>query len=316
MSARIAFFDIETAPSLGYFFDKWKENNIVATECDWYIISFAVKWNGSKKVHTYALPDYPLYKKDKENDRELVKDLHAIFSEADILVAHNGDKFDIKKANTRFLSHGMRPPKTYKSIDTLKIARQKFRFDSNRLDDLGKSLGVGRKLPNTGFHLWRACMRGDLKAWRIMRRYNARDVELLERVYLKLRPWATNHPNLNLYHGRPTKCPTCQSESIKSKGLAYAKAVVRRRYVCGPCGAQWTGEIVKPETIRLGEMTARRMEAASEATPKRQANPQAAPRRAPSHKRTKRGAVNARPAKAGISRSGRVRGFQCTGRPR
>jgi hypothetical protein len=295
LSARIAFFDIETAPSLGYFFDKWKENNIVATECDWYIISFAVKWHGSEKVQTYALPDYPLYKKDKENDRELVEDLHAIFSEADILVAHNGDKFDIRKANTRFLSHGMQPPETYRSVDTLKIARQKFRFDSNRLDDLGQSLGVGRKLPNTGIHLWRMCMQGDPKSWRIMRRYNARDVELLERVYLKLRPWATNHPNLNLYSGRPTKCPTCQSGRVKSKGLSYSRSIVRRRYFCLGCGAQWSGEIVKPETIRLGEMTTRRMEAASE-TSIRQTNPSPSNRRRAAAPRPGR-AAHARTAK-------------------
>jgi hypothetical protein len=34
-----------------------------------------------------------------------------------------------------------------------------------------------------------------------MRRYNARDVELLERVYEKLKPWATNHPEPHALYG-------------------------------------------------------------------------------------------------------------------
>jgi uncharacterized protein YprB with RNaseH-like and TPR domain len=241
---RIAFLDIETAPSLGYFFDKWKEGNIIATKCDWYMLSFAVKWDGSKRVKTYALPDYPLFKKDKENDCELVKDLYGIFDQADILIAHNGDRFDIRKSNARFIQHGLKPPSPYKTIDTLKIARQKFKFDSNRLNDLGQSLRVGKKLPHTGVHLWLSCMAGHAPSWRLMRRYNARDVELLERVYQKLKPWANNHPNINLYtrgHG----CPTCQSPRVTMRGLNYGKSVVRQRFKCHDCGASFSGGIVK-----------------------------------------------------------------------
>jgi DNA polymerase elongation subunit (family B) len=109
------------------------------------MLSFAVKWDGEKRVKTYALPDYPLFKRDKENDRDLVKDLYDVFDEADILIAHNGDRFDIRKSNARFIQHGLKPPITYKTIDTLKIARrQKFKFDSNRLNDLGHISGSGQ----------------------------------------------------------------------------------------------------------------------------------------------------------------------------
>jgi uncharacterized protein YprB with RNaseH-like and TPR domain len=241
---RIAFIDIETAPSLGFFFDKWKENNIIATKCDWYMLSFAVKWFGEKRVRTYALPDYGLFKRDKENDRELIKDLHAVFDEADILIAHNGDRFDIRKSNARFIQHGLKPPSQYKTIDTLKVARRYFKFDSNRLNDLGQSLGVGKKLPHTGSHLWLSCMAGVPSAWRIMRRYNARDVELLERVYEKLKPWAVTHPNLNLYSGR-IACPTCQSTHFKKRGLHYLKSTVRQRMLCLDCGTAWSGETIR-----------------------------------------------------------------------
>src|ERR1019366_3081154 len=119
---------------------------------------FAVKWSHEKQVRTYALPDYPGYKRDKESDKALVKELWRMMNDADIIIAHNGDGFDIKKSNARFIIHGLLPPATYKTIDTLKIARRHFKFGSNKLNDLGVTLGLGKKLPHTGAHLWFGCM--------------------------------------------------------------------------------------------------------------------------------------------------------------
>ena len=70
--SKIAFVDIETAPSLGWVWSKW-ETNVIDFKKDWYLLSFAVKWVGEKKVKTYGLIDYPGYKKDVENDEQLVK---------------------------------------------------------------------------------------------------------------------------------------------------------------------------------------------------------------------------------------------------
>jgi hypothetical protein len=183
---RVAFFDIETAPIKGYTWTMY-EANVLSVERPTYLLSYAMKWAGQKTVHTRCLPDYKLYNKDKENDRELAKDLWKMMDEADVIVGHNGDAFDIKKANARFITHGLTPPSPSKTIDTLKIARRVFKFDSNKLDSIGGYLGVGRKLPHTGIHLWLGCMGGDPKSWRLMRRYNAQDVRLLEQVYLKVR---------------------------------------------------------------------------------------------------------------------------------
>ena len=95
-----------------------------------------------------------------------------------------------------------------------------------KLDSLAQYLGVGRKLPHTGFDLWRGCMSGDLKSWAIMKRYNAQDVRLLERVYLKLRPWGV-HPNVNLVNQRPNACPKCGSTHIQSRGYRYTRPLRR-----------------------------------------------------------------------------------------
>jgi len=220
------------------------ETNIVAVKNPTYMLSFAWKWLGEKKITTRCLPDYRGYKKNKQDDSALVKELWGVMNEADIIVAHNAARFDNKKSASRFIINGLGPPSPSKTIDTLRIARSNFGFDSNKLNDLATYLGVGKKIPHTGMHLWLSCMAGDLNAWRVMRRYNGHDVRLLEDVYLKLRAWAPNHPNLNLYTGS-TACPSCQSTNVQARGQLIAKTRRRQRFQCQSCGNWFSGELIK-----------------------------------------------------------------------
>jgi hypothetical protein len=237
--AKIIFVDLETAPSLGFSWGPKWETSIVAYKKDWFLLSYAYKVMGESKIHTKCLADYPGYKKDLENDELLVNDLWKIFDEADILVAHNGNSFDVRKAFTRFVTHGLPPPSPFKTVDTLRIARKAFRFDSNKLDDLGNYLGVGRKLPNTGIHLWLSCMAGDPKAWKLMCRYNAQDTALLEKVYYALRPWATNHANVN--RGERQACPKCGSDKVQRRGFEYTALRQKQRWQCLSCFGWYSG---------------------------------------------------------------------------
>ena len=204
------------------------------------MLCFSWKWLGENRIHTRSLPDYPRYKKNKEDDTDLIKDLHGLFDEADILVAHNGDRFDIRKAHARFISTGLRPPSPSRTIDTLKVARKHFLFESNKLNDLGNLLRVGKKIPHTGFDLWLRCMSGDPRAWGVMRRYNRQDVVLLERVYEKLRPYIANHPNLSVFGGDRV-CPACQSWSIQKRGVSVTQARRYPRFQCMSCGHWFKG---------------------------------------------------------------------------
>lgn len=240
---KVLFVDIETAPSLGYVWGKWEQNVIEFTQ-EWYMLSFAAKWQGEKQVRTYALPDYPSFKKNKECDKTLVKDLWKLFDEADVVIAHNGDKFDIKKSNARFIQNGLRPYSPFKSIDTLKDARNRFGFTSNKLDDIARALGLGRKLPHTGFHTWKGCMTGNEKSWRLMRRYNAQDVVLLEKVYEKLKAWSKNHPDFRMYDNRPG-CPICKSTKVQKRGARAFLKRMRQSFQCRDCGHWFSGEIIK-----------------------------------------------------------------------
>lgn len=241
-SPRIAYLDIETAPILATIWEL-HEANAVWVERDTYMLCFSVLWAGEKRVKTYALPDYQGYKKNKHDDSKLVGDLNKVLNSADIVIAHNGDNFDLKKIRSRLIVHKYKPPAPFKTVDTLKLARRTFKFDSNKLDNLGRYLGCGRKIPNTGASLWRGCVEGDPKSWKRMKAYNAQDVYLLERVYHKLRSWS-DHIDLRLYDGSKG-CPTCLSTNVIRQGSRINRTRRYQRLQCQSCGSWFSGDLIK-----------------------------------------------------------------------
>jgi len=153
------------------------------------------------------------------DDSRVIKSIWELLDKADIVIAHNGDRFDIRKLNARFILNSMSPPSPYKSIDTLKIARKEFAFSSNKQDFLTKTFGLSEKL-KTDFQLWLDCMNGDKEALGNMLSYNERDVVGLEQVYLKLRPYIKNHPNLGVLMDGNV-CPSCGSKNLEPSDATY-----------------------------------------------------------------------------------------------
>lgn len=238
---KILLFDIETSPMLAYIWRLWDETrSMEMVEEDWYVMSWSAKWLGDKKTLVKALPDYPNYKKDNQDDKALLQDLWDLLDEADVVVGHNSIKFDCRKINARFLRNKMSPPSPYRSIDTLKSARAHFNFSSNKLTDLGEALECGKKVDTGGFELWRGCLDGKKKSWALMKKYNKQDVDLLEKVYLKLRPYIKNHPNVCLDNvPNAPSCPACGSTSLTRRGYAYTNASKFARLCCNDCG-KWS----------------------------------------------------------------------------
>src|ERR1700761_1504410 len=247
MGAKLLFLDIETAPIL---MTSWSMRppyaGAVWVERDTFILMFSYKWAHENTVKTCCLPDFARYKRNKHDDKEICKVLHGLMDEADIVCAHNGDAFDIKKVNSRLIVNGFGPPSPFKTIDTLKIARRVFKFDSNKLDNICRYLGEGRKIPNSGAALWKGCVDGDPAAWRTMRRYGKQDTALLVRGYERLRSWAPTHPNLNLYKFYQDRvgCPTCGSENIQRRGTIVKINTKRHRFHCQDCGHWFSGKAV------------------------------------------------------------------------
>jgi DNA polymerase III epsilon subunit-like protein len=234
---KILVLDIETAPNHAYVWSIWKE--ICSTDFitdEWYILCWCAKWLGESKIYKGSLHDCKDYKVGFNNDKEILIPLHKLLDEADIVIAHNGLRFDCKKIRARFIYHGITPPSPFRVIDTLCAAKATFAFTSNRLDDLGKFLKVGKKVDTGGFKLWKGCMNGIEACWKKLLKYCSNDVKLLERVYLKIRPYLKQHPNLGIYSDENRAvCPTCGSKKIRYSGHAFTQSGKFRRFQCMSC---------------------------------------------------------------------------------
>lgn len=246
--ARILIYDLESFPNIAAVWGKY-EQNVLWYEREGGLASFAYKWLGERQTHVKALPDYRTYRKDMYDDKFLIQDLYELFNQADAVVAHNGDSFDQKKANARYLAHNIVPPEPYKQIDTLKVARKHFKLNSNKLDDLGSLLGVGRKERTGGLDLWHDCYYGDTKAWRKMKSYNKQDVVLLEKVYLKLLPWMSSHPAMGILTNIPGACPKCGKGPMQKRGFNFTTVSTVQRYQCQSCGGWSQGRNIKRENV-------------------------------------------------------------------
>lgn len=206
----------------------WHEQEVIKKLKATTILSVAYKWLG-EKTKVIAC--------DNQSEKRMLFKLHKLLDKADVIIAHNGNSFDRKKINYRFIVHKIPPPSPYKIIDTKVQAKSIAAFDSNRLNEIGLDLGEGEKIKHRGIEMWEGCMAGKKRDWTEMKRYNKKDVDLLERIYLRLRPWITNHPVLGLLDGtyKKNKCRSCGSENSGPRGWVYNKTGKRRRYRCHDC---------------------------------------------------------------------------------
>lgn len=221
-SAKILLLDIETLPMEAYIWNPKQEYiqpDMVIK--DWSISCWAAKWLFESEIMGEVVT--PQEASDR-TEQSILSGIWKLMNEADIIVTQNGIAFDIKRINTKFLQHGFVPPAKYLNVDTLRVAQGVFGFSYNRLNELGKKLGIGQKI-EMDFQDWKDCLTNDKKADKALKHkleYCKNDVApLLEDVYLAMLPWMQNHPNLSLYaiQGGDT-CPRCESEKLEW-GLQY-----------------------------------------------------------------------------------------------
>lgn len=231
----ILIIDIETAPLKAFVWRLWKQDVYIdQIISEWFMISWSAKWLGSPDVYAERLTSEEAV---EENDKRIITKLWNLLNDADIVIAHNGDAFDIPKIKTRFLLHGLPPTTFYHQIDTKKVASKEFGFSSNKLDFLAQSFGVGQKI-HTEFSLWENCLKGDEEALEQMSVYNTQDVIILEQVYLKLRPYIKGHPNVTLYDEKhPNRCPSCGGMHLYKEDLYYTQVSKFQVYRCQDCGS-------------------------------------------------------------------------------
>ena len=232
---KVLIYDIETAPNVALVWRAWKQNvghnQMLKTG---HVMSFAAKWLGEDDI---------IYMENRDgNDKEIIEAIVELLDEADIVIAHNGVGFDGPWVNGRALVHNILPPSPYKWIDTLLTARKEFMFPHNSLEALADYLnckhrkGAHKKFP--GFQLWLECLKGNPEAWEEMGEYNRLDVMTLEDVYLKMRPWIRNHPNVGVFtEGEDHVCPKCGGKHLQRRGFYYTNVQKYQRFRCNDCGS-------------------------------------------------------------------------------
>jgi len=227
---KILFFDIEWRPAQAYVWRMYDENVGPDQLIDaGGLLCFSALWEGNTKPIFYA--DWTV------GHSEMVRQLHSLFEEADVLVTYNGDKYDIPKAMGEFVLEGLSPPPPPTSIDLLKTVK-KFGFVMNRLAFIGPFMKIGKKIKNEGFPLWKAVIDGEEKAQKRMERYCIQDSKLLVTLYHKIKPYIKNHP----YLGDRGACGACDGRVLHSRGYRRTKNFRIQRLQCQTCGSWQDGK--------------------------------------------------------------------------
>jgi len=238
---KILLLDIETAPNLAHVWGIWQQNVAINQIMEsGYVLCWAAKWVGQPEIFMESLRS--------SKRAKMLKRVHALLDEADVVVHYNGSKFDIPTLNQAFVLQGLPPPSPFKQVDLLQVVKSRFRFPSNKLEYVAKALNVGAKMKNSGHELWVKCMAGDTDGWDEMEEYNVQDTRLLEALYNKLRPWIRNHPNHGVYaDGDNRVCPNCGSAHLHRRGESVTALSTYARYQCQDCGT-WSREnlVTKP----------------------------------------------------------------------
>lgn len=246
---KILTLDIETAPIEGFVWSLWKQNiGISQITTEWSLLSYAAKWLHQKRVIYRDNRD----REDPRDDAVLMEELWNLLNEADIIIAQNGIKFDLRKIRARFVLLGFKPHSPVRVVDTLLEARKAFAFTSNKLEWLSDKLSTRPKSKHKkfpGFELWTECLKHNVAAWNEMRAYNKVDVLATEEVYLAIRPWVQGHPNIAVFDDHEhMRCPCCGSDKLVQDGFAYTQVGQYLRYVC-ECGA-WSRSRYTVNTIQ------------------------------------------------------------------
>lgn len=200
------------------------------------IICFAWRWHGEKKTGFSSEWD--------DGYSAMVRKLHDLFSEADVVAGFNSTSFDNKHANAAFVVENLDPPAPYRQIDIYREARKQFNFPSRKLDYIAGVLGLGHKVQHSGMSLWNEVVRpsseeSGRKARALMKKYCIGDVDLTVDMYDRLLPWLTPGVNAGLVSDSDDPvCTNCGSSNVQRRGFGYTLAVRYRRFRCMDC-AKW-----------------------------------------------------------------------------
>jgi uncharacterized protein YprB with RNaseH-like and TPR domain len=224
------FFDIETSFNIGVFFSTGYNLNINPEQIvkERAIICISYKWEGENEIYNITWDE-------NQCDKKLLEKFITILNESDEAIAHNGDRFDIKWLRTRCLYHNIPMFPQYQTLDTLKMARSNFYFNSNKIDYIAKFLGIEGKLPHSGLDMWKKiCLHNDKEELQNMINYCNQDVKILEEVYNKMKNYIKPKTHFGVLEDKEKfTCPECGNHDSKLiRTRTTAAGAIRKQMKC------------------------------------------------------------------------------------
>jgi hypothetical protein len=235
---KIITLDLELAPRIATIWRPGQQYvGVDQLLQDTAVISAAVKQYGVKK--TEYLCTHDTNPGNLRDDFELMGWLHERLAGADLIVAHNGIRFDIPVIRERMASHGLPPFRMPKCHDTYFMYAKTMQGASGKLAWLSQKFSDLEKSDHAKFHgnkLWDGYMAGNPAALAEMKKYNIRDVESTEQVWEFMLPWWTAQtPALLGMDG--TACGVCGGDKLELAGTVTPGTRTYYQYQCGTCGS-------------------------------------------------------------------------------
>jgi uncharacterized protein YprB with RNaseH-like and TPR domain len=143
-------------------------------------------------VHTIRQDETnPRWKKGvRGDDKELCKQVNALVRSHDVIVAHNGNRFDVPMLRTRALHWGLAPLREVKLVDPCFIAFRKFKLKSNSLGRIADYVGIKDRKTPLDMSIWAdAYLNGSTKAMDLIVEHCEADIRVLSAVLNVVKPY-------------------------------------------------------------------------------------------------------------------------------
>lgn len=256
--ARILTFDIETQRAIVEVWDLFpKFIHIDRVRVPKRILCFSARWRGEDRtIFRAAWDEDKDFQVEPQAYEKMCRALWELLNQADVVVTWNGDRFDIQWVEEECARLGMGRPRSYKSVDLIKILKRRFKAGlmSMKLDWSARQWLHDQKTPHGATDLWHDIRYGTRTekrdAQRLMRTYCEHDTALTERLLGEYLPWVG--VNFALYRDNSeelrycTKCGT--AGQLKRDGMHHTNAFSYQQYRCKKCGGLSRGKRAKATT--------------------------------------------------------------------
>lgn len=142
------------------------------------------------QISTFLLRDTAPYQQGRRSDdHELGQTVLNLLHDCDVLIAHNGARFDVPWLNSVALKFGMPRFVSKKLIDPVQIARKRYRIGGNSLSSLADFLGLEEEKMPVPREVWRRALLDDHEpSWQVLAERCESDVRLLNSVAARVVP--------------------------------------------------------------------------------------------------------------------------------